>query len=101
MQRRAGEKGLLAARMDFYHGLLRVPVARRSHLLALKLLARDDENRPQDAADLRGLLAYSTPDEFDWVPDLLALIEKRGYSRGKDLQQAWRLVVAVGRRQDS
>ncbi|MDN5747433.1 MAG: hypothetical protein L0H64_02745 [Pseudonocardia sp.] len=32
-----------------------MPVATAGHLVALKLFARDDETRPQDAADLRAL----------------------------------------------
>ena len=32
------------------------PVARTGHLVALKLLSRDDERRPQDRADLRATL---------------------------------------------
>jgi predicted nucleotidyltransferase len=31
------------------------PVAQIGHLIALKLLARDDRTRPQDAVDLRAL----------------------------------------------
>lgn len=72
-----------------------VRVARRSHLLALKLLARDDENRPQDAADLRALLTYSSLEELEQVPQLLSLIEDRGYSRGRDLQHAWKKAVGA------
>lgn len=78
-----------------------VPVARRSHLLALKLLARDDETRPQDAADLRALLTYSSREELEQVPGLLTLIEERGYSRGRDLQKAWKLAAEALGRQDS
>jgi len=68
-------------------------VARRSHLLALKVLSRDDLNRPQDAVDLRALLVHSTPAELARVPELLSLIEERGYSRGRDLQEAWRAMI--------
>ncbi len=42
---------------------LAMPVATAGHLVALKLLARDDQTRPQDAADLRALHAVlSTAD---------------------------------------
>jgi hypothetical protein len=37
-----------------------VPVAKAGHLLALKLLSRDDATRPQDALDIRALAARST-----------------------------------------
>jgi hypothetical protein len=38
---------------------LRVRVATTGHLIALKVLARDDVTRPQDAGDLRALLGAS------------------------------------------
>jgi hypothetical protein len=44
---------------------LRVPVARIGHLIALKLLARDDRRRPQDLDDLRALLRESSPVDLD------------------------------------
>lgn len=77
-----------AQSLEIFPGQI-VRVARRSHLLALKLLARDDENRPQDAADLRTLLDYSSPEELEEVLPLLDLIAERGYSRGRDLRRAW------------
>ena len=38
-------------------------VATRAHLIALKVLARDDRNRPQDWDDLRALLRDATDEE--------------------------------------
>lgn len=51
--------------------------------MALKLLARDDERRPQDSADLRGAL-----DDVERARsrDAVTLIHQRGYARGRDLQ---------------
>lgn len=58
------------------------------HLIALKLLSRDDEKRPQDAVDLRALLRVAseadlpggkTRDSRDYGP---------GYGRGRDLAGA-------------
>lgn len=40
---------------------LRVPVARIGHLMALKILARNDRDRPQDLDDLRALLLETEP----------------------------------------
>ncbi|HET9959913.1 MAG TPA: nucleotidyl transferase AbiEii/AbiGii toxin family protein [Polyangiaceae bacterium] len=60
-------------------------VATRAHLIALKVLARDDRNRPQDWDDLRVLLADASPSEVDEARDALRLIELRGFNRGRDL----------------
>lgn len=36
---------------------LRIGVARTGHLIAMKVLSRDDETRPQDVVDLRACFA--------------------------------------------
>ncbi len=64
---------------------VRVPVARVPHLIALKLLARDDDRRPQDRVDLRALLAVASSADIAEVRSLLALVSQRGFDRGKDL----------------
>lgn len=63
-------------------------VARTGHLIALKLLARDDETRPQDAGDLRALAAVADAEDFRLAADAVALIEDRGYHRDRDLVAA-------------
>jgi hypothetical protein len=63
---------------------LRVPVAATGHLIALKVLAEGPE-RPQDASDLRALLAVATPLDLDVARAGLDLIQKRGFNRNKDL----------------
>lgn len=60
-------------------------VATRPHLIAMKLLARDDRIRPQDFDDLRSLLATATADDMETVRRLLALITERGFARRRDL----------------
>jgi predicted nucleotidyltransferase len=67
---------------------LRIPVARVAHLIALKILARDDVERPQDAGDLRALLRVASPAEIEDARTALRLIAARGYHRGRDLQRA-------------
>jgi len=62
-----------------------VAVATRAHLIALKLLARDDRHRPQDWDDLRSLLVDASPSDLETVRSALALIASRGYARGRDL----------------
>ena len=64
---------------------LRVPVARIGHLIALKILARDDRTRPQDRVDLVALLAAAAPADIGKARVALALIEQRGFHRNKDL----------------
>ena len=71
--------------LEVFPGLT-VPVATAAHLLALKILARDDRNRPQDAADIRQLLAIMDADALAATREACRLMEARGFHR--DLQQA-------------
>ena len=70
--------------LDLLPGL-RVKVARVEHLIALKVLSRDDERRPQDLVDLRALLRMATPDDVLRAREALRVITARGYHRGRDL----------------
>jgi len=65
-----------------------IAVARTGHLMALKLLARDDLSRPQDHADLRALLSVAGLDELARAREAVTLITARGYHRGRDLVSA-------------
>lgn len=65
-----------------------VPVAQMGHLIALKLLARDDRTRPQDAADLRALRDVAPEAEIARARLAVSLIHQRGYARGRDLAAA-------------
>lgn len=73
----------LADRLEVFPAVL-VPVARTGHLVATKLLSKTDR-RPQDAADLEALRAHLTPDETELARTAVALIEQRGYARGRSL----------------
>lgn len=64
---------------------LTVKVARCEHLIALKVLSRDDARRPQDLVDLRALLRVATTAEVSRARDALDLITTRGYHRGREL----------------
>ena len=64
---------------------LGIPIARIGHLLALKVLARDDRRRPQDWDDIRALLSEASPADVDEARHALALIEQRGYQRERQL----------------
>jgi hypothetical protein len=64
---------------------LTVKVARIEHLVALKVLSRDDARRPQDLVDLPALLRLATPAEVARSREALGLITMRGYHRGRRL----------------
>lgn len=67
---------------------LTVPVASTGHLIAVKLLARDDRTRPQDLADLNALMAVATPADLEIARQGTTLITRRGFDRGRDLDLA-------------
>lgn len=73
-----------AVRTEVFSGVT-VPVANRGHLIALKILARDDQRRPQDSIDLRGLLTTATGEELAVAEESLRRIVRRGFHRGRDL----------------
>jgi predicted nucleotidyltransferase len=64
---------------------LTIGVARTGHLIALKVLSRDDVTRPQDVADLRALLRVASSAELARAQVALTMIADRGYHRGRDL----------------
>jgi predicted nucleotidyltransferase len=84
-----------AEMLEVIAGLV-MPVATVGHLVALKLLARDDRNRPLDADDLRALAAVAT--ETDWAVAETAVmeIESRGYARGRELVAALATLRSAG-----
>jgi hypothetical protein len=67
---------------------LTLPVARTGDLLALKVLSRDDERRPQDLVDLRALLKVSSSPDLERAKVSMQLITARGFNRGRDLASA-------------
>ncbi|MCU0225224.1 MAG: nucleotidyl transferase AbiEii/AbiGii toxin family protein [Acidobacteria bacterium] len=69
---------------------LSLPVATIGDLIALKLLARDDEHRPQDAGDLAALFAAATDADRDRVGAAIGRIAALGFQRDRDLEAAWR-----------
>ncbi len=64
---------------------LSMRVATTGHLIALKVLSRDDVTRPQDLIDLRALLRIASEAELDRARHALTLIAARDYHRGRDL----------------
>ncbi len=86
--------------LEILPGLV-VPVARTYHLIAMKLLARDDRHRPQDADDLRALMAIATTADRRLVPRSLAAISARGFARRRNLTAAWKQLLTESRRRTS
>ena len=67
---------------------LTLPVARLGHLIALKVLARDDRTRPQDRVDLAALLQRADATTIEEARRALLLVTQRGFHRGRDLLPA-------------
>ena len=65
-----------------------IPVASLPHLMALKTLARDDQTRPQDVADLRQLMSAALPADLNAACEAVRLIELRGFNRSRHLVEA-------------
>ena len=89
------EKEIVAAAelLEIVNGA-QVEVAQVGHLIAMKLIARDDKLRPQDRADL--LAISKVADDVEWARAEAAvrLVEERGFQRTRDLVAAlaeWRL----------
>lgn len=93
----SGIEGEVVSRAELLEVLpgLVVPVARTGDLIALKLLARDDEQRPQDAVDLQALVAVADADELALTAAACDAIAARGFDRGRDLGVA--LAAVMGR----
>ncbi len=64
---------------------LALPVATVGHLMAMKLLARDDRQRPADADDLRALCAVATDADWSSARRAVRMITDRGFHRSRDL----------------
>jgi hypothetical protein len=73
-----------------------VPVARVGHLIALKLLSRDDQ-RLQDQLDLQALLAVATEADLEDARKGVTLIVERGFHRGRPLEVDFGALVREGR----
>lgn len=76
-----------AEELEILSGLV-LPVATTGHLIAMKLLARDDRHRPADADDLRSLGAVADTTAWAEALEAVRLISARGYSRERDLEAA-------------
>ena len=70
--------------LNVIEGLV-VPVATVGHLIATKVLSRDDAQRPQDRVDLIALLHEAGEADLRVAREALRTMDARGFSRGKDL----------------
>jgi hypothetical protein len=70
--------------IEIIEGLV-VCVATIPHLIATKVLSRDDVRRPQDRVDLAALLRVASASDVDTAREALLTIQQRGFHRGKDL----------------
>ncbi len=66
---------------------LRTPVATVAHLIAMKVLSRNDKYRPQDRMDLIALLAIATPPDLLAARAALKLCTDRGFHRERELDE--------------
>lgn len=73
-----------AESLEILPGLV-MPVASPGHLVVLKLLARDDQSRPQDALDLTALRPALTSADEHQARRLAVLAMERGFHRDRDL----------------
>lgn len=64
---------------------IELPVAGIGELLALKVLARDDERRPQDAIDIRALLRSAAKADLAAARRASERIVELGYHRDRDI----------------
>lgn len=74
-----------------------VHVARTGHLIAMKLIARDDKKRPLDRADLVALSLVADDTEWARAAEAVQLIADRGFARNRDLRAAlaeWRALAS-------
>lgn len=83
--------------LELLPGLL-VPVAQTSDLIAMKVLSRDDDNRPQDAGDLKQLIGVAEESDIALAFQAVDEIQSRGFDRGRRLQELLNSAITQWRR---
>lgn len=91
-----GEVARDAERFSIFEGLT-APIARTGHLIAMKLLSREERRRPTDFDDLDSLLAVADETELARARESVALIVDRGHARGRDLARELEEAIASRR----
>lgn len=64
---------------------LKTKVASTGHLIALKVLSRNDRTRPLDLVDLQALLRAASSSDLERARNAIGLIVALGYHRDRDL----------------
>lgn len=77
---------------DFY-----LPVATIPGLVVMKLISFDPEIRPTDGVDLNNLISAMSKSDEVKIRELIDLVNKRGYNRGKDLGKSLDLKIEAVR----
>ena len=62
-----------------------LPVATIGLLIVMKLLARDDRRRPNDADDLRAPATEATPADWEQALQAAQLVHEQGFGHERDL----------------
>lgn len=88
-----------ADRLEILPGFV-ANIATVGHLLALKILARDDRTRPQDLDDIRALLREATPGDLATAREAVRLIASRGFARDRALVDQLEAIVAEAREEE-
>ncbi len=84
-----------STRISVIPGLV-LPVASVGDLIAMKLLARDDRQRPTDADDLRALREVAAESDWGTARIAVAAITERGYARQRNLIAALDTLISDG-----
>ena len=88
---------LASSVIEIFDGV-KIPTASTGHLLALKILSRDDIRRPQDASDIRALLENAGEDDLNEARNAIGLITARGFHRDRDLRVSLEEAIAQMKR---
>jgi hypothetical protein len=84
-----------STRISVIPGLV-LPVASIGDLIAMKLLARDDRQRPTDADDLRALREVATDSDWETARIAVSAITERGYARQRNLTASLDSLITQG-----
>ena len=82
-----GEIVIGASPVEVLPGVI-APIANIGDLIAMKLLSRDDDDRPQDAIDLRQLARAASGADLERARWAIDRITERGFHRRRDLVAA-------------
>ncbi len=66
---------------------LNAPVATTGHLIAMKVLSRNDWERPQDRMGLGALIRVATLSDLEGARLAFSLCRDRGFNGGRDLEE--------------